>query len=186
MGDQCVLHDPGGLALTGLYFLIVFLFSSVWVEIRYCVVISIKVILTHISVKLAAIYMDKMQGWGGRGHRKYYWFEWRWNVRKTGVAIYWNVQRMTTARQKSSISSISHSNSSGMSHWLQKKKIHTQKTQSNITKWISKDKELFSARLLRSQEMHKERLCQTNLVCLHLFYPHSAIDYIYHSSSEHW
>lgn len=50
-----------------IYFLIVFLFSSVWVEIRYCVVISIKVILTHISVKLAAIYMDKMQGWGGGG-----------------------------------------------------------------------------------------------------------------------
>lgn len=61
-----MLYDPGGLELTGL-FLKIFLFSTVRVEIRYCVVISIKVILTHVSVKLVAIYMDKMQGRGGGG-----------------------------------------------------------------------------------------------------------------------
>lgn len=124
-----LLYDPGGLALTGLFFN--HPLGTVWVEIRYCVVISIKVILPHVSVKLAAIYRNEMQGWG---HSKYSWFEWRWNVRKTGVAIYWNVQRMTTAMQKSWISSISHRNSPGTARLQNKKKIHTKNLQSSITK----------------------------------------------------
>lgn len=44
-----------------------FFFGTIWVQIRYYVVISIKVKLNHVSVKLLAIYIDEMQQAGGRG-----------------------------------------------------------------------------------------------------------------------
>lgn len=107
-------------------------------------------------------------GAGGRGHRKYYWFEWRWNVRKTGVAIYWNVQRMTTAMQKPWISSIITVTVQVRCNGSRKKKKTY--TQNPIKYYKVKSPKTKNYSPLSSWEVGRctRRLCQTNLISLHL------------------
>lgn len=66
-----MLYDPGELVLMGLFsfffpFFFFPFFFLVLLEFRYYAVISIKVKVNHVSVKLLAVYIDEMQ-WRARG-----------------------------------------------------------------------------------------------------------------------
>lgn len=90
---------------------------------------------------------------------------------------------MTTAMQKSRISSISHSNSPGTSQWLQNKK-HTKKTPIKYYEEnLQRQRIILHSALEKSEDA--QGVCVKPILFACVFYPHSVIDYIYHSSSEH-